>query len=423
MTRPPFRASPGRSCMTRPPFHASPWRSLLILGGLAAFVLVGCGGGDRDPVDTPPAGAVADDPHAGHDMGATDPGAEGLTPDPEQGMEIRLDPARAGSLGIRSVAVERGDLVRSLRLSGQVQWDESRLSTVTLKYGGYIERLHVSFTGQEVRAGQVLFEVYAPEVVAAKEELLTAARLATRLAQSGLEGVADQSTQLLDAAQRRLELWDVDAREIERVLETGQVPRTHAITAPSSGYVVEQLVQVGERIEAGAPLYRLASADPVWVEARVPENDLRFLREGLQGVIELQAHPDRRLTGNITTLLPDVEAASRAGRVRFTLPNPGRVALPGMYAGVTVDVPVASDALLVPRDAVIRAGLRDVVFVEEEPGRFVAREVTLGAVSGDRIQVTSGLDDGDRVVARGAFLLDSESRLMTEMESMPGMVH
>jgi membrane fusion protein, copper/silver efflux system len=354
-------------------------------------------------------GAPAADPHAGHGGMA---GGDGT---------VRIDPATARSMGITVAVAELAPVSRTLRTTGHVTYDETRLTTISPRVGGFVERLHVDFTGQAVRRGQPLLEIYSPELVSAQEELLSAIRLERHLAASEAPGVAARSAGLVDAARRRLLLWDVSPAQVEQVERTGEVRRTMTLHAASSGFVVEKDVQQGQAVMPGMALYRLADLSSVWVEAAVYEQDLRLVTLGSAASVEIAAYPGERFAGRVSYVYPEVQAESRTTRMRVNLENPGGRIKPGMFASVVLDVAVAERAVLVPRDAVMRTGTHSMVFVEEQPGHYRMREVTVGVDSGGFTQVLSGILAGDRVVARANFILDAESRLMDG--AMEGMDH
>jgi membrane fusion protein, copper/silver efflux system len=189
----------------------------------------------------------------------------------------------------------------------------------------------------------------------------------------------------------------------------------------ASGFVVEKPVQAGQAVQAGEVLYRLADLSRVWVEADVYESDIRLVRLGEAVDIEIAAYPGESFTGRVAYIYPDVRPDTRTGRVRLELPNPGGRIKPGMFATVHVAAPVAERGVVVPRDAVMRTGVRDLVFVEIEPGAYELREVRVGADAEGRTQILAGLLAGERVVARANFILDAESRLMEAMMGQPGM--
>jgi membrane fusion protein, copper/silver efflux system len=378
---------------------------LTLTAGLWAATRGGSSASDADPHAAPVA-----DPHAGHS--GVDVGGDG---------SVRIDPATARSLGITLATAELAPIRRTLRTTANVAYDETRLTTITPKFGGFVERLYVDFTGQAVRRGQPLLEIYSPELVSAQEELLSAIRLERQLVHSAAPGVAERSAGLVESARRRLLLWDISPAQVDQVIRTGQVRRTMTLHAGSSGFVVEKMVQSGQAVEPGMALYRLADLSRVWVESDVYERDLRLVGVGEPATVEIAAYPGERFAGIVSYVYPEVRAESRTTRMRVALENPGARIKPGMFATVVLDVPVAERAVMVPRDAVMRTGTHDMVFVEEHPGHYRMREVTVGVDSGGFTQILSGVLVGERVVARANFILDAESRLMDG--AMEGMDH
>ena len=337
--------------------------------------------------------------------------------------QVHVDPAMARSLGMTVVAAELAPLARSIRTTGVVVYDETRLTTVAPKFSGFVEKLHVNFTGQAVRRGQPLLEIYSPGLVAAQEELLGALRMSEQLRESAAPAVVDRAASLVAAARRRLLLQDVSPAQVQEIERTRTVRRSLTMHAPFGGFVIELMVQAGQAVEAGMPLYRLADLSTVWVEADVYEQDLRFIALGDAAEVEISAWPREPFRGHVSYIYPDVQADTRTTKVRVALANPGGRIKPGMYATVGIDAPVTENAVVVPRDAVMHSGTHAMVFVEEAPGMYRVREVTVGADAGGRTQVLSGLSAGERVVNRANFLLDSESRLLETMGPMPGMDH
>jgi membrane fusion protein, copper/silver efflux system len=369
--------------------------------------------------------AAADDPHAGHDMHA---GHDIHAGHDMQGMitadgAVHLEPETARSLGITVVEAELAPLQRTIRTTGNVTYDESRLTTVTPKIMGFVERLHVDFIGQAVRRGQPLLEIYSPELVAAQEELLAAVRMERQLRASASPAVTERSALLVEAARRRLLLWDVSPAQVRQIEERGETRRTLTLHAPYGGFVIEKMVQAGQAVEAGMPLYRLADLSGVWVEADVYEQDLRFVRLGETVQVEIAAYPGESLPGRVSYVYPEVRMETRTARVRVALPNRDGRIKPGMFATVTIETPAAERAVTVPRDAVMHSGTHAMVFVEEGAGLYRAREVRVGVDVGGRTQILSGLLAGERIVNRANFLLDSESRLMESMGASPHMNH
>jgi membrane fusion protein, copper/silver efflux system len=368
----------------------------------------------RGTHDAPAAAPVATaemDP--GHDMTGVAAG-DGV---------VHLTPEMIQSLGITVEEATLAPMRKLIRTSGNVAYDETRLTTMAPKFGGFVERLHVNFTGQAVRRGQPLLDIYSPELVAAQEELLAALRLERQFRDVAAPASQDRSAALVEAARRRLLLWDISSAQVQQIERTGTVRRALTLHAPFAGHVVELMVQAGQAVEMGMPLYRLADLSTVWVEADVYEQDIRFMTMGETVDVEIAAFAGEPMTGRISYIYPDVRPDTRTARVRIALANPGGRIKPGMYATVALDAPVSERAVLVPRDAVMHSGTHAMVFVEEAPGVYRAREVRIGTDFGGSTQILSGLLAGERVVKRANFLLDSESRLAESMGAMPGMNH
>ena len=371
------------------------------------LLLQGCGDDGEAPTRGEEAADAMDMP--GMDMGGQGTGT------------IQLSAAELATFGVTFGGVEVRDLDESLRTVGIVTFDETRLAAVAPKFGGYLERLYVDFTGKNVRRGEPLVEIYSPELVAAQEELLLAARLERDLAGSVVPGVPPSSSDLLGAARRRLRLWDVTDAQIDEILAAGEPRRTLTLYAPVSGVVIEKSVIEGENVRAGQTLYRIADLSEVWVEAELREGDAGLVAEGDPASVELAAFPGRPLAARIEYVYPTLEERARTLRVRIRVPNPTGRLKPGMYATVRLQSP-GRPALTVPSSAVLDTGDRQLVFVDLGGGRILPQEVELGRRTGELSEVLSGLEPGQRVVTSAQFLLDSESNLAEVMRSMIGVM-
>ena len=320
--------------------------------------------------------------------------------------DVAVDPGRQQRLGIRTGTVELRPVAAEVRAVGRVAFDETRLEDVTVKYGGYIGRLHVEQTGQAVRRGQTLFTLYSPELYAAQQEYLAA--LASQKA-ARQTSVPDRADYLVAAARQKLRLWDLSDAQVRRVEETGEAVREIAVPSPASGYVIEKDVVEGAAVQPGMRLFRIAGLDRVWVEAEVYESELPRVRVGQSAVVTLPYLPGEEIHGRVGLILPALDPESRTGRVRIEVANRGQLK-PGMYADVLLRT-TGREVPMVPESAVIYTGPRQVVFVDLGDGKFREREVRLGAKHGDAFEVLSGLQPGERVVTSGNFLLDAEARL------------
>ena len=334
---------------------------------------------------------------------------------------VRLTAAQTQAIGVTYTVVQRGPLERTVRTVGQIAPAESRLADVTSKIDGFVDSLFVDATGVAVRRGQPLLTLYSPMLVAAQEELLTARRLATSLDSSETDAWRNARA-LLEAARRRLVYWDISAEQIERLERSGEVTKTLTLTAPFEGVVLEKAVVAGQAVSPGMKLYRLADLSTVWIEGDVFEQDIASVRVGAPARVELGAYAGSSFTGRVSFVSPVVDPQSRTARVRVVVANRNGALKPGMYGTLYFDARLGTDVLSVPAEAVVMTGERNLVFVVRE-GALEPREVTLGARAGDRLQVTGGLNEGERIVASANFLVDAESRLGTGqgMANMPGM--
>jgi Cu(I)/Ag(I) efflux system membrane fusion protein len=241
---------------------------------------------------------------------------------------VQVSPHRVQFAGIRTAEVEWRPLARELRTVGFVTYDESRLARIVARVAGYVEKLHVNKTFDQVETGQVLAEVYSPSLYSASEELLIARRTGSEdLVQSGRE---------------KLELLGVAPREIDAVLAAGQSSYRMAIRSPQAGHVIGKPIVEGSRIDTGSVLFEVADLSAVWVEAEVYEKDLPFVREGQTIEATVESLPGRVFRGRVALVHPHLEPQTRTNRVRFEIENPGHALRPGMYAAVNLSAPVAA---------------------------------------------------------------------------------
>ena len=346
----------------------------------------------------------------GHDHAAMTAGSGELSP-------VALDEEGGQRIGVALSTVEHRPLPLSIRTVGTVAYDETRLATVNPKVEGWVEALHVDFTGAPVAAGEPLLEVYSPMLVSAQEELVLAARLAREAAPGR---AADNAARLLESARRRLAYWDIPESEIRRIEESGQPTKTLTLRAPASGIVVEKNVVQGDRIMPGMTVYRIANLSRVWIEADVFEKDLALVAEGQSASLTFEAFPGRSFSGLVTYVYPTVSMQSRTARIRLELPNPGLDLRPGMYANIILQVAPLDPSAVVPRSAVIETGERALVFVQRSDGMLHPREVVVGRTSGRLTQILEGVSVGEQVVSSAAFLVDAESNLGTMTQAHEG---
>jgi Cu(I)/Ag(I) efflux system membrane fusion protein len=335
---------------------------------------------------------------------------------------VHLTPEQERALGVTYLTVHRRPLARTVRTVGEIMAAEPRIADVTLKIEGFVETLRVSTTGAEVRRGEPLLALYSPALVAAQEELLTARRLVAEVDAAGGEP-ARNAEATLAAARRRLEFWDIPPDQVARLEATGEVRKTLTLVSPVTGVVVDKDVVQGQRVMPGMRLYRIADLSEVWVEGELFEQDLTLIRTGAQAHIEVAAYPGQHVMGRVAFVYPTVDTESRTNRVRVTVPNPDRRLKPGMFATMYFDVTVGDDLIVIPMEAIVVTGERNLVFVRDSAGTLSPRQIVLGARADHETQVLAGLSEGERIVASANFLVDAESRLANTGDGMPGMQH
>jgi RND family efflux transporter MFP subunit len=333
------------------------------------------------------------------------PGAAGGAVAPS----VSLSAAAIRATGIATVPVTRQNLSDEIRAVGTIEADETKLERVAARVPGRIERLYANFTGQPVRRGAPLYDLYSPELIATQREYLLALENRRRLAGASPEAVRSAQS-LVEAARDRLRLWGISPDQI-RALERTQRPDL-ALTyrSPVSGTVVQKSVVEGQYVQEGTDLYLLADLSRVWLVAQVYEFELGRLHAGQPVTATVAAFPGREFSGRILFIEPTLERETRTARVRVALPNPRGDLKPGMFADARLALPLG-ERLSIPRSAVIDTGMRQVVYVETAPGTFTPRDVKLGAAAGDRREVLEGLREDEMVVAAANFFVDSQAQL------------
>lgn len=332
---------------------------------------------------------------------------------------VVIDAATVQNIGVRTTPVERRDLARSIRAVGRVAYDERRVAHVHTKIQGWVERLFIDFVGQEVERGQPLLEIYSPELVATQEELLLAARYRDATRDSPFDDVRGGGESLFEATQRRLALWDIPKRDIQRLLRTGHVKRTLTLYAPASGVVTQLGVRSGMEVTPHSNLYTIADLSKVWVLADVYEYELPWLELGQMATLELSYLPGEHMQGELTYIAPFLDPKTRTTEVRLELDNAAGKLKPEMFGNAVIVGTPRPNVLAVPADAVIRSGTRTLAIVSRGEGRFEPRDVELGLDTGEGwLEVRKGLDEGERVVVSSQFLIDSESNLQEAVRKL-----
>ncbi|MFT4604360.1 MAG: RND family efflux transporter MFP subunit [Rhodothermales bacterium] len=335
---------------------------------------------------------------------------------------ISIDPSTVQNMGVRTQIVDQRDFSRQIRTVGDVSYNEERLHIVNSRVSGWIEKLYVSFVGEEVRAGSPLMDIYSPELVSTQEEFLLAVRNAELVSLSATPSVRADAERLVAAARTRLEYWDIPESEIEALAQTGEVRKTIRINAPATGIVTERNTIEGAFIQRGEDLFRIADLRTVWVHASFFDDEVPWISVGQRVEMTLSYLPGKSYVGTVDFIYPYLREKARDVHVRLVFDNSASYELkPGMYANILLQGRAIKNAVVVPTEALIRSGSRTMAFVALGEGRFEPREVETAEVGGDnnaQTRILSGLSAGELVVVSAQFLLDSESRLQEAIRKM-----
>jgi len=322
---------------------------------------------------------------------------------------ISIDSRAVQNLGVRTARAERGTLTSTVRATGTVAFDERAVTVVQARVPGIVEHLDVRAPLTAVKQGQSLLTLLAPDWTAAQEDYL-----ALRHSQSqGLD-------ELRAASRQRLLLLGMSEAQIRAVEQAGKAQTRIGVTAPRAGVIGELSVREGTTVMAGTPLLRINGLDTVWINATIPEAQVRRVTPSAAIEAELPAFPGERFAGEIEALLPDIDAATRTQVARIVLRNPDHRLAPGMFAHVGIATATPKASVLVPTDAVIVTGTRNVVIVADGQGRFRAQEVRIGDEANGKTQILDGIAEGDSVVLSGQFLIDSEASLSGTLARLQG---
>lgn len=313
-------------------------------------------------------------------------------------------------IGVKYASVESVGGVESIRANGKVAQDETKLTRVHPKIEGWIQKVHADFTGQFVKQGDPLLTIYSPEMLATQQEFLLAMNARDAMQKGATREAYENSEILIEAARRRLELWDLSKEQIEEIQQSRKPVRTITLYSPASGYVVSRNAFPSQRVSPETELYMIGDLSRVWILADVFETDLSKIQMGRAATVTLPYENGRTLTAKVSYIQPQLDPQTRTAKIRLEAANPGGKLKPDMFVQVEFQVSVPG-RMAVPADAVLNTGLRKTVFVDRGNGDLEPRQVEIGQRFGDRIQIVNGLRAGERVVSSGAFLIDSEAQL------------
>ena len=323
-------------------------------------------------------------------------------------------------IGVQRDTVTFRPVAKTIRTVGHVAYNETKLAAINLKFSGWIEKLYVDYTGQFVKKGQPLFDIYSPELVATQEEYLqTLAGVSQKSAITGLSNgkKVNKENTLLKSARDRLLLWGISKKQIRDIESAGSPKLTLAFYSPITGYVIEKNAMEGRRVKEGADLYTIADLSTVWVHAAIYEYELPFIKVGQTAEISLAYDPNVTHVGKVDYIYPTLESKTRTAKIRLVFANPELKLKPNMYADVKIKVDQGAQ-LTVPETAVLNTGTRQLVFVDRGNGRFEPREIKLGTKVDRYYVVLEGLEEGEIIVKSGNFLIDAEAHVQGVLQTM-----
>ena len=332
---------------------------------------------------------------------------------------VSLSADKRQLIGLNLVKVEQRELTLTVRTTAVVQHDETRYARIAPRFGGWVRKLAVNFTGAPVEKGQPLFTVYSPELFSTESDYLIAWRAAQQLPADAPSAQRDSTNALREAARMRLALWEIGDDELREIEQRGTASQELVYRSPLSGHVLAKSAVEGKSFMAGESLYEIADLSHLWLLATVSETDLPLLAAGQEAMVTFPHAGNLTLTAPVTFLDPHLDPQTRRGTVRLELDNPGHKLRPEMWADVEIEIPLGSK-LVVPASAVIDTGKRFVAFVAAGGDRLEPRELRIGAKTSELWEVRQGLEAGEQVVNRALFLVDSESQLQAAISGIGG---
>ena len=324
--------------------------------------------------------------------------------------EVKLSPSQQILANVQTETVKVRQFSGEKTFNGYVKINEKNLAHISTPVMGKIVRMFVNFEGQSVRAGEPVFELYSPDLVSTQKEFVLALENFDRITKSGNEFATGQAKSLVDASRYRLRQWEMTPVQLDELERTREIRNTIIVYSKYSGIITKKYVQEGHWPMAGEIIYDVANLSTVWVIANVYESDVQYIKNGQGSEITSAAYPGETFNARINFVDPIFDAASRTLQVRIDVSNRNNKLKPDMYVKVKINT-FYSQNTAVPKNAVLRMGENDIVYVEKEKGVYEPRVVKIGYEQDGYYEILSGLKEGETVVSSGGFLIDSESQI------------
>ena len=333
---------------------------------------------------------------------------------------VMLNPASQQLIGVRYTEARRADMKRTLRTVGLVQMDDEKTSRVHVKIAGWIDKVYLDYVGKLIKKGEPLFALYSPDLVSTEQEYLIARRGQEYLSKAPYADVVSGADSLLHATRDRLQLWGVTDAQIRTLDETGKAERTMTIYSPINGFVMNRNAYDQAYVTPETDLYDIADLSTIWVYVDIYEYEAPYVHIGQPAAMQLSYFPGKTYRGRVTYIYPTLDPKTRTIKVRLEFPNPNYALKPDMYADVQLTINYGTQ-VVVPSEAVLNSGTRQLVFIAKPGGYFEPREIKVGDQFDGQYVVLAGLKPGEKIVASGNFLIDSESSLGAAQQGMAGM--
>jgi Cu(I)/Ag(I) efflux system membrane fusion protein/cobalt-zinc-cadmium efflux system membrane fusion protein len=336
---------------------------------------------------------------------------------------VAIDPTVVQNMNVKIEKVVKRRLSNVVVTNGILTTNETKDYFVTTRVSGWIEKLYINYTGQKVRKGDKLMDIYSPELVSAQQELLTALSYKKSIINTSNRDVLTSGDLMLKNAIRKLQLLEMSSSDIDRLMQTQELKTYVTLYAKTNGTVISKDVLEGQSVAPGMPLLKISDLSTLWLTADIYEYELSKIALGSPAEIRFNFMPGKVFKGKINFIYPNINPTTRTVKIRIELPNPNDVLKPAMFANVTIYGKDLGVTPVVPENAVIRSGQKDIIIVALGGGKFKPQEVTLGGYSQGYYQVLSGLSEGTDIVTSAQFLIDSESNLRAAISQFTSPEH
>ena len=341
---------------------------------------------------------------------------------PEGYAAVLISPQKRQLIGIKTSQARKQLLTKKIRTVGLVMVDETRVVHVHPKVEGWIKEIYARYEGDVVKKGQPLFSFSSSDFVSVQQEYLTVLGLLKEIPADAGPQVKETAEKNLAAVRRRLLWWDVTENQVGELERQGKPSETLDLVSPMDGIVLKKNVWAGEFMERGADFYHIADLSSLWVDTRLYELDLPFVRVGQEAAITFEKGTEQELRGKVVFVSPTLDMETRTAVARLEFANAEGKLKPGMFATAEISVDLG-ERLVVPAESVLDSGTRQILFVDKGEGLLEPREVTVGVKGNGLWEIVRGVSEGEPVVVNGNFLVDSESRLKAALEGAAGQGH